>query len=302
MIGKGWERDLFGYVKPNIPELKVREKQRYEAWYCGLCRSLGKRYGLLPRLTLSYDGAFLAMLVSAASGFESPCGMHTCPTRPLAKKKPMVCGENPALDYAADICVILAEYKLRDDVRDGKPLRAAAALPLKRAFRRAKKLEPGVHALVGERIRELNAIEAKRERSLDLAANCFGELMRGVMEAAPVRGENENARVMSEFGFWLGRVIYLLDAWDDREKDAKRGLYNPFLLMEATREEAEQAVNFSINSAISAYNLLEARHPDLRIVENILHEGFFAAFDGAAARAEQTKAKKAITERTDKKN
>ncbi|MBQ2191067.1 MAG: hypothetical protein II409_01500 [Clostridia bacterium] len=82
-------------MKPNIPELRVREKQRYEAWYCGLCRSLGRRYGQISRLLLSYDGAFLAMFVSACSGFPSPCEKHTCPTRPLAKKKVMVSGENP---------------------------------------------------------------------------------------------------------------------------------------------------------------------------------------------------------------
>ena len=293
---------MFGYVKPNIPELRVREKQRYEAWYCGLCRSLGRRYGQISRLLLSYDGAFLAMFVSACSGFPSPCEKHTCPTRPLAKKKVMVSGENPALDYAADVCVILAKFKLDDDVRDGRPMRAAAKLPFLGAFRKAKRNRPAVYALVSEKLGELTGIEKQREPSADLAANCFGGLMRGVFENAPA-GEagGENRAVLSEFGFWLGRVIYLLDAWDDREKDEKRGLYNPFNLCGASREDAEYSVNFSINSAISAYDLLKAEHPDLRIVENILHEGFFAVFDGIAAKAE-TKAKKAITERMDKKS
>lgn len=295
-------KNVFGYVKPNIPELRVREKQRYEAWYCGLCRRLGKRCGQTARLLLSYDGAFLAMFVSAVSGFESPCEKHTCPTRPLAKKKLMVSGENPALDYAADVCAILAAFKLDDDVRDGRPLRAAAKLPLAAAFRKAKRNSPAVYALVSERLGELTEIEKEREPSPDLAANCFGELMRGVFENAP-SGETggKNRAVLSEFGFWLGRVIYLLDAWDDREKDAKRGLYNPFCLCGTSKEDAEYAVNLSINSAISAYHLLEAAHPDLRIVENILHEGFFAVFDGITAKAE-TKAKKAITERMDNKN
>ena len=111
---------MFGYIRPNLPELKVREKERYEAWYCGLCRSLGKRYGQASRLVLSYDGAFLAMLLSAVTDRPSPCEKHLCPVHPLKKKKAMVQRENPALDYAADVCVILADFKLRDDAQDGK--------------------------------------------------------------------------------------------------------------------------------------------------------------------------------------
>ena len=32
---------MFGYVRPNRDELKVRELRDYEALYCGLCRALG---------------------------------------------------------------------------------------------------------------------------------------------------------------------------------------------------------------------------------------------------------------------
>lgn len=279
---------MFGYIKPDMPELKVREKQRYEAWYCGLCRALSKRYGQAPRLMLSYDAAFLGMFVSAAAGYPSPCAQHACPAHPLLKRKLMVDRSNPALDFASDACVILAKFKLDDDVRDGRPARAAVKLPLLHAFRRAKKLNGELYSAVEKHIKELCRIEEEGEPSLDAAANGFGEMMRSVFLLAPLgKADSENNRcVLGETGFWIGRTIYLLDAWDDREKDAKKKLYNPFNLLKTEREEAEYLVNFSINSAISAYNLLEPaeKHPDLAIVENILFRGFFAVWDSIVRR------------------
>ncbi|MBO4878707.1 MAG: hypothetical protein J5544_00440 [Clostridia bacterium] len=276
---------MFGYIRPNLPELKVREKERYEAWYCGLCRSLGKRYGQASRLVLSYDGAFLAMLLSAVTDRPSPCEKHLCPVHPLKKKKAMVQRENPALDYAADVCVILADFKLRDDAQDGKALRRAVSLPLRRAFRKAKRLRPEVYAAVESSIAELTRIEEEKLPSPDLAANTSGDMLRGIMANAPLPEELPEreaiAEVLPELGFFLGRTIYLCDAWEDREKDEKHGLYNAFNLAGTTREEAEFLANFSINSAISAYNLIEEKlGSDRGIADNIFYEGLFSVWDG----------------------
>ena len=51
---------MFGYVRPYKDELRVREYEQYKAIYCGLCRALGKNYGVLSRLTLSYDCTLFA--------------------------------------------------------------------------------------------------------------------------------------------------------------------------------------------------------------------------------------------------
>lgn len=292
---------MYGYVRPNIPELKVREKQRYDAWYCGLCRSIGKRYSLLSRLVLSYDSAFLAMLLSDVSGNASPCEKHTCPIRPLGVKKNMVGCDNTALDYAADVCVILAEFKLKDDAKDGRRLRGAAKLPLLNAFKAAQENAPELHAAVREGIEALDRIEKARESSLDLAANAFGEIMRAVLRFAPISEELSEAKqtetraVLSELGYWLGRAIYFLDAWDDRGEDEKKGLYNPFLITGASEEDADFEINYSINSAISAYNLLErgARsNPDRPIEDNVFYQGLFAMWDSVLSGNNRNKRKK----------
>ena len=54
---------MFGYIKPDIPELKMKENELYKAVYCGLCKTMGKCTGCASQLTLNYDFAFLAMLL-----------------------------------------------------------------------------------------------------------------------------------------------------------------------------------------------------------------------------------------------
>ena len=46
---------MFGYVKTCTPQLRLCEWEAYRGIYCGLCRTLGRRFGPLARLTLSYD-------------------------------------------------------------------------------------------------------------------------------------------------------------------------------------------------------------------------------------------------------
>ena len=57
-------KSLFGYIIVNKPEMKFKEFDLYHAYYCGLCRSLKKCYGMAGQISLSYDMTFLAMLLS----------------------------------------------------------------------------------------------------------------------------------------------------------------------------------------------------------------------------------------------
>lgn len=297
------EKTLFGYIKPNIPELRVREKARYDAWYCGLCRRLGARYGTAARALLSFDCTFLALLAASVSGEDSPEDLLRCPFKPFGKKRAMLGSPSAALDFAADVCVILSEFKLSDDIADGKPLRIAAKLPLLCAFKKARLHRPEVYAAVKKHMRELASVEApyrgsrafpRRKaakndsaaelRSPDLPANIFGEMLRDVLASAPV--PKKEIPALKETGFFIGRFIYLCDAWDDRESDKKHSLFNPFNICGCTRDDAEFIINISINSAISAYNLLSTGR-DRAILDNILFQGLFAVSDAVFAKEKQ---------------
>ena len=222
---------MFGYIKPNIPELRVREKARYDAWYCGLCRRLGARYGTAARALLSFDCTFLALLAASVSGEDSPEDLLRCPFKPFGKKRAMLGSPSAALDFAADVCVILSEFKLSDDIADGKPLRIAAKLPLLCAFKKARLRRPEVYAAVKKRMRELASVEApyrgsrafpRRKaakndsaaelrsqtlRSPDLPANIFGEMLRDVLALRSEEHQKGNPRAEGNRFFY--RKVHL---------------------------------------------------------------------------------------------
>ena len=45
---------MFGYVTIYHKGLEKPELDRYQAYYCGLCRTLGQKYGLPGQLTLRF--------------------------------------------------------------------------------------------------------------------------------------------------------------------------------------------------------------------------------------------------------
>ena len=120
---------MFGYVRPVRGEMKCKDFDLYRATYCGLCRCLGRRYGLLAPMFLNFDFTFLALLLWEPEERFTPC-RGRCHANPLLKK-PM-CPDSPALELAADESMVLTWWKLRDAVRDeglwgGLPARGSPA-------------------------------------------------------------------------------------------------------------------------------------------------------------------------------
>lgn len=263
---------MFGYVVPRRGELKVRELDDYQGIYCGLCHTLGRRYGFLPRLLLNYDFAFLAMVL-AGPGEPVELERRRCVACPLRGKR--VCPARPELDTAADESVILTYWKLRDSVADhgffrGLPARVLSAL-LRPSYRKAARLRPAFDRQTVACLEELRALEADKSPSLDRTADTFARILAA---AAPATGETVRDRALEQLLYHVGRWIYLVDAWDDLEEDRAAGQYNPLLLRfpdgpEAHRDEVRLTLDHSLNLAISAHHLDDAG-PWSGVILNIL--------------------------------
>ena len=218
---------MFGYVRPAADRLTQEQTDLFRSAYCGLCRTLGRRYGLPARMILNYDLAFLAILLAGGSGFS--CARHRCPVHPI---RGCLCGEeNPALDAAADLSVILTWWQLRDGVTDhgffgGLKYRLAALL-LRRSYRKAARLRPDFDRLVQGCLGELAELERENSPSIDRPADTFARLLAGAAEEEP---DPVRRRVLAQLLYHLGRWIYLTDAADDLAKDQRSGSYNPLPL------------------------------------------------------------------------
>ena len=250
---------MFGYVRPSMERLSPEEKARYQALYCGLCHTLGRRYGPAARLILNFDFAFLAALL-APPGRAEELRCVSSPFRP----KPAEC-TCTALDLAADCSVILTWHKLRDGVLDSPFLKRngyrAAELALRGAYEKAAARCPTFAEQTVQEMDRLLRLEQERCPTLDEPADTFACLLRGIALELP---DPRQQRIFSQLFYHLGRWIYLVDALDDCRKDAAAGDYNPILLRfgladgvltEEARRSVVATLDASVRQMAAAYEL-----------------------------------------------
>jgi hypothetical protein len=277
---------MFGYVVPEKPEMKIKEYELFRAYYCGVCRSIGRRHGHLRRLSLSYDATFLAVLLSAAAGESIQVNKKRCFVHPLKKRH--VVSNSSVVDYASDINIILAYYNLEDKKRDKESLISASALILlKRAFKRLRKKYSDKCGVIEQRLGELIRLEKEKCASIDMAAEPFAKLMEEITAYEPLCADEDTGKILRWLGYNLGKWIYLMDAYDDLEKDIRNGNYNPFIYQygynkqgvdafrQQIREKAEFILFYPLNEISRAFELLEAKR-NRGILENIIYVGMLS--------------------------
>ena len=99
---------MFGYVTIYQKDLDNAAMDCYQAYYCGLCQSLGRKYGMAARMALSYDMTFAALLLTALYDPPTQTSQGRCAPHPLRTRPRAV---NEFTDYAADMTVVLAYYR-----------------------------------------------------------------------------------------------------------------------------------------------------------------------------------------------
>ena len=267
---------VFGYLQIQKSELLVREYEAYKSVYCGLCKQIGKDYSFLTRLSLSYDCTFYAMLLMSLSRSCNGFYDGRCRFNPLKKCKYAGC-QDESYSKAAAFSVISVYYKLQDDLRDSGFLKRFAVRMIKPFFGHWRKKAQKYYPLLDEYVSQMMELQAQAEQeenaSLDFAAHPTAQMMSNVL--ALEANDELQKRVLREFGYHLGRWIYLIDAADDYEDDIKYNNFNPFMGIktENIREYMNEVLNQSLARAYDAYNLIEIK--DFKgILDNMMLYGF----------------------------
>lgn len=274
---------MFGYVRIAKPELKVKEYELYKAVYCSLCKRLGKSYGLISRLTLSYDFTFLALLNMSLTDGCDAFVKKRCAFNPL--KKCNYCKNDVAIKMPAAAAMILLYYKIKDNIADEKGLKKLGYMLLKPLFsganKKASKEYPRINDIVREYIKSQSELEAENCRDLDRAADPSGKMLASLLELCS--DDNIQKRILNRMGYCIGRYIYLLDAACDLNDDIKNHRYNPILVnsKEDTPaiidERIKPQLYFCINEAANAFELLDIKKYK-SILGNIIYLGLEETF------------------------
>jgi len=221
---------MFGYVTPCKMEMKIKDYEKFKAYYCGLCNSIKKNFGNLPRLTLNYDMTFLAILLDSLSENKYNFIKFKCLIHPL--KKRIMINNNEALDYAAFCNITLAYYKLMDDVYDNKTIKSKVfSIFLKNYLSKSEKVYNEVIDYTKEKLLLLNTLEVCHEGividehlSIDELSHVFADLTGFIISFYYKEADFEND--LYWLGYNLGKWIYIIDAYDDLEKDIKSNSFN----------------------------------------------------------------------------
>ena len=266
---------MFGYLVADTGKLSEEEFARYRACYCGLCRSIRERHGQNAGLALTYDMAFLVLLLCSLYEPEETAGEGTCLPHPV---KPRAWWQSEITAYAADLNTALAYLKCLDDWEDDGNLGALAeAKLLECGYRETERLWPRQCEAIRRGLDRLHALERDRIEDADAAADSFGDLMAELM----VWREDRWSRDLRAVGRSLGRFLYVMDACMDLDADTVRNRYNPFRRwygLASNEQRFRDILQMILGDCLLSFDRLPLVQ-DVPLLKNILCAGLWQQFD-----------------------
>ena len=269
---------VFGFVTVDKSEMLGKDFDAYKAIYCSLCKQLGKEYTFLSRFILSYDCTFYAVIALSLEDSCSGFCVGRCKFNPLKKCNYLKSNEE-SLSKAAALSIISVYYKLVDNIADGgffEKLYCYCLMPFFSVWhKKAEKKFPEIESAVARMSKAQFEAERDITCSIDKAADPTATMLSKVLQI--LTDNEEKRRILSAYGYFLGKWIYLIDAANDYEDDVKKGNFNPYVIAYGDDKASHiKDINASLDHCLSecllSYNLLEVKRFD-RIIENLLFYG-----------------------------
>jgi hypothetical protein len=185
---------------------------------------------------------------------------------------------NEISEYAADMNIVLTYYHFMDNWQDDKNVVGFAGMKaLKRDFNKISKQYPRQCQVIKESLNGLKKCETNKEMNIDIVSGLFGEIMAELFIYQEDMWE-ENLR---KVGFFLGKFIYIIDAYEDIDKDLKKSSYNPLTSIYGTEFYEENCKNMLTMMMADCANEFE-KLPcliDIDILRNVLYNGVWTKFE-----------------------
>ena len=281
---------MFGYVLMNKPEIKFKDFDMYRSFYCGLCRELKERYGLSGQITLTYDMTFVILLLSGLYEPPTKKGSTRCIVHPV-RRQPV--RKNAITEYAADMNIFLTYYKCKDDWNDERSILGFAfGKLLEGKEKKSEKLWSKKVQTIVSCLDELSALEKENATDIDRVSGCFGRIMAEIFAYR----EDVWEPTLRRMGFYFGKFIYLLDAYDDVEEDVKKGNYNPFskdYIIKGFDDRVKNMLMMMMAETCREFEKLPIiKYTD--ILRNILYSGVWCRFENVSGKRKKEQEKEHV--------
>lgn len=260
---------MFGYMYPFKPDLKIKHYTIFKSYYCSLCHEIKKNYGNIPRISINFDMTFISILLDSFSIKNHAIIKKTCMIHPIEKK--LIIQNNEGINYASHINIILTHNKILDDINDENNLFSKLILPITSTYiKKIPKQFDEIKRIIEEHLQNLKKLENSDEiLSIDEYAHPFSNLTKEILIFyGKLNNFNETyLHHLGILGYNLGKWIYIIDAFDDIEKDFKKNSFNPILRSEnESLSTANDILKFKIDIKQKYFSLLT--YSNFRCLEN----------------------------------
>ncbi len=263
---------MFGYVVINKPEIKFKDFDLYRSYYCGLCRDLKESFGARGQMTLNYDLTFLAILLDGLYEDNTVVSECRCIVHPFSKHKTL---RNEYTKYASDMNVLLTYYQCLDAWKDDKDRRKKRfAKALKKRAQRVMELYPEKSKNIEMELELLSEYEKNGEENIDNTSGCFGRIMSELF----LMKHDEWQVYLEKMGFYLGKFIYILDAYCDYEEDLKKNRFNALKGIGNDENVIRDMLTLVMSECTRNYEMLPIVENN-DILQNILYSGVWTGFN-----------------------
>lgn len=277
---------MIGYIKAYPPELKMKEYVKYNAYYCGICHSIKDRWGQIPRLTLNYDCVFLAIFIDSLIKPHMEYEDFRCIVHPFTKKKKTV--TSSTVDFIADMNIYLSYMKVLDNIADENNLRHSSTEIVMRKY--ATKIRNKYKELtdkIDNHLADMAKLELDKSDNIDEVAECYANIIKDICMYKLVELDDSIKSRAGKIAYNIGKWVYSADAFDDIEKDIKKGMFNPYITrfqyvkgsdIGAFKASIKERTSFILCAPLKALtDLYEEMEEDFKdpIVRNIIYEGIF---------------------------
>lgn len=273
---------MFGYIIANKAEMKFKEFDVYRSYYCGLCRAMKDRCGNLARLSLSYDMTFVYMLLSGLYEPATELKQCKCALHPFEK---INYSENSIAEYVADMSLLMTYFKCKDDWDDDKKIsRGLLMNALRGKYRKLGHFYEDKLRQIEDLFAEIRRGEKEDLLDVDYMSGLFGNIMALVM----VQKEDEWAPMLGRMGFFMGKFIYIMDAYEDIEEDLKHKQYNPLVKLYQSPDfegEMQQILSMMMGECCREFEKMPILE-NVDILRNILYSGVWVRYEAVHSKRE----------------
>ncbi|MBL7728691.1 MAG: hypothetical protein JNM68_13435 [Dinghuibacter sp.] len=241
---------MFGLLKQQPASCAEHTGDFSRKHYCGVCKTIGSRYGQTARLTLNSDIVFMAELLTALNDapmqhWQASLSSYNCFRGPGKQD------ELPrALEYAAAVNMLMTVLKIKDNITDSRnPLWTLAGRIFKSPYRKASACLNNWQVPVQQVENCVTELQRREQCGLKKGvtpgyyARPVG-LLTGIVLSHGAVNKTHRAELFRT-GYYFGEMVYLFDALRDRVQDARKKRFNPLLVIQPAVPvaEVEQELN-----------------------------------------------------------